>query len=106
MKLAFSCLLLLIFAANASAKLITISYEPGEKARASKIRNYFISDYAIPVKLILILQREDCNVDREKYFELCIDKKKALNIVSAKDILLIRKSILSFSNQREVRNEF
>lgn len=106
MKLLFSYLILLGFNAKTSAKLITISYEEGEETSAQEIKKYFVSNYAVPSKLISLLHKEECELGIEKYFELCIDKKKALNLVSAKDIVLIRKSILSFSNQREVRNEF
>ena len=104
MKLVFSCLVL--FSLNSNAKLIIITYEHGEASRASIVKSIFIKNYAIPSSLIRLKQKKSCITESRNYFELCVDKKKALNLVSANDMLLIRKSILSFSNQREVRNEF
>jgi hypothetical protein len=104
MKLAFS--ILLVFASSAQSRLITISYEQGGDKGANFVRSIFIEKYSIPKSLISLKWKDKCENSLNISFELCVDKKKALNIVSADDIHLIRKSVLSFSKKMETRNDF
>ncbi len=104
MKYIFSLFTILSLQVNAS--LVHIIFEEKNSDGAQIVRSIFHEQYDLPLEFIEMHMEMNCDKKFRKGMNLCLGDKQSLSLISNINDELIKKSILSFTEQRGVKDVY
>jgi len=106
MKLLFSLYLGISCTYVYSSQIIIYFSKNEHQKTANEIKTIFNHSYQIPLQLIHLKLKKNCESSDKRFLELCIDQELVLTQIKNEKKEEIKKSLLIFSKPAEVINAY